>query len=1821
LKSDILIKKLPQRYIIQQRKICSKKCPSQTKQKKSETNIFFSKNMPSIFFFFSASHYIILPSFSSFVFFFATLFLLSFSSSFVNAAYFVNCTAPLEDIFDPVNGIIIIDAARLIIYPCPKIVIRNVHVRRLQVETRSSPIIQNLTIVDSTFSESVSIFRVIFFNFQQLPLTQRLFSPLTSSSDKNRASKTGLVLRNVTISDKMAENEGADGILFADFKFLPSTDFITNQTKLGYTLNKGTIPPSDVLTSTLLKSSDWALNFEKFSGFGFDKRRDFTSSKEFYQPWWSTMTEDEINNVISRNFLDEVIIENCKFSTSRAINRYVNYVVKIVAIRNWGMLIIRNNTFQSQSNLLAFTGGSHLGSIQIVNNQFLTDDSHCAGPEDGMKCMSNEQLATMNDLTTGRSASSHIVFLGFNNYSIELLISLRGAAKTELKNLTSCIVVQHNNFSVNSVVKFNPYRHRFIELRDVTFGQQQVFEHGGGLLIRYNLFRSRVVPRSLVAQILGPEALGMNWTRVFNFSSNTIDTIYNTASSSVQLDDCSYLSEGFLVLNNTATLVCNPSERCAGARLVSIYYNIEHVREVRLDDNTLSLNNIRLGVAVFNIDPFEFFTTGYLVQINDLDGVDLFSVSRNKVISHMIADASRLITRQLVQLTGYVALKNINSIEFNDNYLYFTGVAQHISLCSVDPKSFQNVKSFSVLRNDADFSQLAIIKQSGLLSLIKFVTPLVPYLVPEEFAAGLAWLVPGKLCLVLLGGEGVNGKLLVKENNLTLQLPSSSENVKASLVFAAGSYTKSQNDPLTSNLPAFNRNYVIHIDNNKFTVLPPSPSDIATAKRSNNFSASTGISLLTLGPIRDENAMMQGVIVINNFLDSRLAGGTVKVVFFFANLTIVDTALIQSNTILCRGRTDESPTTSILSSSVDFGSFYYTQLPAPFAIEEMTVQYPRRNALVVVGAGTLGIALVISNNTFISEQQLGITSLIACNSPSTTRTCFGQGTAISMNNNFFSSSGTNPNCIINSMTSRCSTRIFDMSPVDFAAISHFIFSKSTITIQNSQQENCVICFSNKTFSQIPPIDAFPVVAGILIFENNVTFVNNVGPSSFFSVTSDSKTTAIPESITVFVIGITDNNFVSTSSLSLTNTTALRFTVPNSLFSGSIDFSRNKLTDFSSFLEVTADNDVASATATTNLNLDIFNNTLRILKTATKPPQEYAVVVDLKSKSSSNQQQQQIFNFNSFANPTCNRIEFWDQKTVIDPDFSALVSNSLVAYYNSTNCENYTKRMIEGYYYSMQPSDSPPSKPTISKNLALAADVTLPIAMVASASAAAVVPSMGFGIARQQAMLGFIQNIRGGDCSEVSEEDAESIPIADSPTRLEIGDSLARGFVGAAVGNTILLLVFLLLGMLAGFFYLRFMSSSSTKIFAVFARCHVAMILFVVMSLLFSSTLKFGLISLVVPSVSLGHKVLAAIFGIVIFPFISLFYTTWAIFIRSKQEKYIKFPPSSTERKSLFERIFTFWFEGPGEWRLPSKNSPKGRKITENDLLNFDAATPVIDGFQGNAGWFAAVEMAVQIGLSLSEFIPKLVPAEKSCVTQSIILLIVLAVYLLLCLFFRPFQDLFNRVSIPIVTAIQIVVVALAIAFGEHQPEFVVTLAMLAVSMQSLAALLTLLFSLAPLFKQFLKIYKRVANRIARNKTEEKKNNKSGIQQSSSAFSFLTNVQDWMLDEDDDDERGNKKNDEENSVVLRTHRGSRRTVVEEKNDQTPRKRGNSSSPNNNNARQKSSSVNAVPSASPRISANRGNSISRKTLQESKNERNNNNRKRSRREQSSSKFVEL
>lgn len=424
-------------------------------------------------------------------------------------------------------------------------------------------------------------------------------------------------------------------------------------------------------------------------------------------------------------------------------------------------------------------------------------------------------------------------------------------------------------------------------------------------------------------------------------------------------------------------------------------------------------------------------------------------------------------------------------------------------------------------------------------------------------------------------------------------------------------------------------------------------------------------------------------------------------------------------------------------------------------------------------------------------------------------------------------------------------------------------------------------------------------------------------------------------------------------------------------------------------------------------------------------------------------------------------------------------------------------------------------PVLPNPLIVFANVVNSLTLVASAAAVSTSPSVGFGLARQQAKVNFLAQIKDGnsDCSGISEVEA---PAVDSPTQFQIGSSDARYFVGGAVGNVILTGSLVIAVQIGGYIYMRKASKSAWKRspFVVFARCHGAMVLFILVSMLFAPSIKFGLVVIAldpkkIEGLTIAHKIIAFVFGVIIYGGITIYYAIRFLFLRKRKEGYEMLTQDeideNTKNHSAIRRFYDFLFEGPGEWKMPKeeiviiveddskkkkhkKKNAKERKkkMSKSHILEFEAANPLIEGFR-KFGWhFAFFEFFIQVGLAVGEFLAQVVEKEQSCRVQGITLIVMIAVHMFFSLAVRPFQEKFNLVIIPVLDLLQVVTLILGVYYvgAGEMPEYVNRLGEIGCVIQTVIALILFVASWDPLIKASAEYFEKQEEKKRRK--EEKK---------------------------------------------------------------------------------------------------------------------------------------
>lgn len=502
-------------------------------------------------------------------------------------------------------------------------------------------------------------------------------------------------------------------------------------------------------------------------------------------------------------------------------------------------------------------------------------------------------------------------------------------------------------------------------------------------------------------------------------------------------------------------------------------------------------------------------------------------------------------------------------------------------------------------------------------------------------------------------------------------------------------------------------------------------------------------------------------------------------------------------------------------------------------------------------------------------------------------------------------------------------------------------------------------------------------------------------------------------------------------------------------------------------------------------------------------------------------------------------------------------------------------------------------------------------MAATTLSSISVPTLGFGVARQQAMFRVLQGLRSGSCQGLPDPPAP-MEAADSPTQMIVGDSQGRFHIGAVIGDIVLAYGLIILCQIAGTVFVSRKKSKNTNNnrknnnkqqhflsgsfqLEVFARAHVTTMAFVMSSLFFSTVLTQAFLVVASPNsdVPVAMKVVTIIIAIV-FAFIpSVMYIYVNLFGRkkieicrsiAKQQEIVKNYNNSKSRpknenvttreqprgfvQGFLLPKFNYFFGPEGEWEVP-------RSTKRDEFIRFQISVPVIEGYRKNARWFAIVEFASQFGLALASLIPQFVPVSASCITQVVLVCVSLGVFFILCCVFRPFQERFVRVVIPISALFEVVIIAVAAYFGDDPPDWIDTLIAVSLSLQSAISIVGLVMTFLPLFGPLVKFLMRFLRRGG------KKSSSSSSRNNDKNNNTRTNLRSLFVDDGDVEVFGQ-------SLLLEERRFNN-NKSKNKNNNNDRKNTNytnnnnsltSRSNNNTNTKTgKRSSTNFVPSARP------------------------------------------
>lgn len=363
------------------------------------------------------------------------------------------------------------------------------------------------------------------------------------------------------------------------------------------------------------------------------------------------------------------------------------------------------------------------------------------------------------------------------------------------------------------------------------------------------------------------------------------------------------------------------------------------------------------------------------------------------------------------------------------------------------------------------------------------------------------------------------------------------------------------------------------------------------------------------------------------------------------------------------------------------------------------------------------------------------------------------------------------------------------------------------------------------------------------------------------------------------------------------------------------------------------------------------------------------------------------------------------------------------------------------------------------------------------SALAAGPSLAAISIRTQSVLFGINQIAAQDCDSTFSLDFLETPppVASSPMQLYFptraasnsGGSNDGGFASGTIVGDALMILILVSVWIAGFYgFERYFSArrKSGK-FSCSCRSREAIIKFLaqskVMIPLYNFSLMFldpmlnsAIAILVIREVAVGWKLLGVLICVIALTLFFFFYiVVYKLSIqRKKIEHFHKFRPYELKRsENLVLRIWYFLMEPEGEWWCPregkkititktsqdnnnnKKNSSKknsirtpnsSHKVTRDDILEYDFATPIFDGFTSRFPLFTIVDLLTVLGMTLALTIGD---ATANCTVLGVLLLIPLVCHFALAIFFRPDQEMLLQFCIPFFDVLQIILVICALA--------------------------------------------------------------------------------------------------------------------------------------------------------------------------------------------------
>lgn len=555
--------------------------------------------------------------------------------------------------------------------------------------------------------------------------------------------------------------------------------------------------------------------------------------------------------------------------------------------------------------------------------------------------------------------------------------------------------------------------------------------------------------------------------------------------------------------------------------------------------------------------------------------------------------------------------------------------------------------------------------------------------------------------------------------------------------------------------------------------------------------------------------------------------------------------------------------------------------------------------------------------------------------------------------------------------------------------------------------------------------------------------------------------------------------------------------------------------------------------------------------------------------------------------------------------------------------------------SMPSTTATPNKPVSLDKIpainSLSASATLALSSLAAVPSIAAVP-----VRTQSVLSGLSKILSGDCGSLFTADFVEDLPpIANSPTQLYFsGDGNGGYATGSVIGNFILILSlssFWFLGAVLVEKLLPKLKTQSSFVAATtprfknnnvnnarndnqkksffsmdfFAESRV-MIPLSNFSLMFLDPMINSTIAVIsIPQVGLTWKIVCALISLFL---LVLFFFCFIIFYklllaRTVVEKYQKRKPVNESNRSKNThnscvRLWKFLMEPEGYWLTPrighviplirskkkindsdkNKNSKKtGRrqeemsnyKVTEHDIRMWRFAEPIVDGFTSRFPKFVIVDVTVVLCLSLATIIGA---AVDNCVVLGALLMAPVTAHAVVCILFRPDQELLLRFFIPFVDLLQVAVLACALAGVDDT-----RIEGLVLFMTSVQMFLTILWIIAIGISafDFVEKYRRDRSRKNFHRSDKTERNASSSSlKSIMAENSLRNNNNNSRDRrrlagsrEDSRNRHNKKSSDDTSILFSKHHGQSRphqsTVRKSENSSVPAKYGNNNNERRNN----------------------------------------------------------